>query len=193
MTTKPQAFKPHDKANGAVLENALAKKTVTPQGIRYYLSSCGLLLVPALVWNVALASYLPAAFAPSEFWRDIPAPLGFVENLFRTLVFVLPFLMPLDLSTPTSRRALLWFAFGTLIYFGSWLALMVSPASSWATSALGFMAPAYTPALWLIGIAMLGQKLFWGRSYRWWMYLLVAAPFLTAHIWHTALVYSRIH
>ncbi len=94
--------------------------------------------------------------------------------------------MPLELSTAAQRRGLLLFALGTLVYFGSWLAVMASPASSWSTSALGFIAPAYTPALWLLGLALIGRRLFWGQLYRWWMYVVISALFLAAHITHTA-------
>ena len=158
-----------------------------------YVSSCGLLLLPAVVWNVAFGAQLPSAYAIEEFWRDIPAPLGFAENSLRMMVFALPFAMPLELSTPAQRRALLVFAVGTLIYFASWLAIMTSPESAWSTSALGFTAPAYTPALWLLGLAMLGRRLYWGHFYRWWMYLLLSGGFLAAHISHAALVYARNH
>lgn len=99
--------------------------------------------------------------------------------------------MPLDVSAPTSKRALLVYAIGTLVYFASWLALILFPASSWATSALGFVAPAYTPFIWLLGIALLGRQLFWGAYYRWWMYLVLALAFLATHISHTAMVYAR--
>lgn len=161
--------------------------------IHRYALSCGLLLVPVILWNIALAEQLPPAFSPAEFWRDIPKGLAFAENSLRIAVFALPFFMPLNLSTPASRRGLLIFAAGTAVYFASWLALILSPASSWATSALGFIAPAYTPLLWLLGIALIGRRLFWGASYRWWMYLLLALAFLATHISHTALVYARSH
>ena len=165
----------------------------TQQSLLRYVASCGLLLLPAILWNVAFGEKLPSAYAMTEFWRDIPAPLGFIENSLRIIVFVLPFAMPLEFSTPTQRRALLVFTFGTLVYFASWLAIMASPGSSWSTSALGFTAPAYTPALWLLGLAMLGRRLFWGHLYRRWMYVLVSGGFLAAHISHAALVYARSH
>lgn len=161
--------------------------------IRRYALSCGLLLVPAILWNIALTKQLPPAFSLAEFWREIPAPLAFAENSLRVAVFALPFFMPLSLSAPTSKRALLIYATGTLVYFASWLALILSPASSWSTSALGFTAPAYTPCLWLLGIALLGRQLFWGTFYRWWMYLVLALAFLATHILHTAMVYARSH
>ena len=80
---------------------------------------------------------------------------------------------------------------GTLVYFASWLMQIMFPASAWSTSALGFAAPAYTPFLWFLGIALLGRQLFWGTFYRWWMYLVLAIAFLVTHISHTALVYAR--
>lgn len=99
--------------------------------------------------------------------------------------------MPLNLAAPASKPALLVYGVGTLVYFASWLALILFPASSWSASALGFTAPAYTPLLWLIGIALLGRHLFWGTFYRWWMYLALALAFLAAHVSHTAMVYAR--
>ena len=68
---------------------------------------------------------------------------------------------------------------------------MMSPRSAWSTSAFGFAAPAYTPALFLIGMALLGSRLFWRQPYRWWFYLIASVGFLAAHIAHTLLVYAR--
>lgn len=161
------------------------------QTILRYLYSCGLLLLPAMLWNVAFIDRLPPAIAGAEFWRDIPVPLALAENSLRLIVFALPFAMPLELSTPLHRRGLLVFVLGTLVYFVSWLVLMASPDSPWSRSAVGFLAPAYTPALWLIGLAMLGRRLYWGSYYRWWMYLLISGSFLVAHISHAGLVYGR--
>lgn len=159
--------------------------------LRRYACSCGLLLVPALVWNLAFAGQLPPAFSPELFWRDIPQGLALAENGLRLAVFALPFFMPLQLASPAGRRGLLIYAAGTAIYFASWLALMLSPESGWLRSAWGFLAPACTPLLWFLGIALMGQRLFWGRAYRWWMYLLLVSGFLAAHVLHAALIYAR--
>ena len=74
-------------------------------------------------------------------------PLALAENGLRLAVFVLPFLMPLNLAAPGSIRKLLVFVAGTLLYFASWLAVILFPTSAWSCSALGFAAPAYTPLL----------------------------------------------
>jgi hypothetical protein len=163
----------------------------TVGAIRHFATSCGLLLIPAVVWNLLLTDRLPSASSSSVFWRDIPRPLSLLENVSRTLVFAAPFLMPLDVAAPGQRRRMVIFAAGTLVYFASWLPLIAAPSSPWSTSAVGFLAPAYTPALWLFGLALLGRRLFWGDWYRWWMYLPLAAIFLLAHVGHTWLIFVR--
>ena len=163
----------------------------TSNKLSRYALSCGLLLIPAIAWNLAFTGKLMPAYAMSEFWRDVPAPLIMIENVFRTLVFALPFAMPLHIATKRDRRALFAFVLGTLVYFASWLALIYWPSSSWSSSVLGSLAPVYTPILWLPSLAVLGKSLFWGHAYRWWMYLIVSVGFLAAHITHGAIVYGR--
>ncbi len=109
------------------------------------------------------------------------------------LVFTLPFTMPLELSSPIQRHGLTIFAFGTLAYFCSWLALIHWPTSAWSSSTVGFTAPAYTPALWLLGLSLVGQRLFWSSNYRWWFYLIVSVGFVSAHVSHVSIVYGRVH
>jgi hypothetical protein len=44
-----------------------------------------------------------------------------------------------------------------------------------------------------LGLALLGQRLYWGRFYRWWMFLVPAVGFVAAHVSHAALVYARTY
>lgn len=157
--------------------------------VRRHFISCGLLLLPILAWNIALIARLPSSISKPEVWRAIPPPLAFAENSLRILVFAVPFLMPLHVSTRRQKGGMALFVVGTLVYFASWLPLIAVPQSSWATSAAGFLAPAYTPVLWLLGLALLGQKLSWGSSYRPWMYAVLSMLFLAAHISHAIIVY----
>jgi hypothetical protein len=159
--------------------------------IRRYGLNWGLLLIPAIVWNVALAGRLPPFFA-SEAWLNIPRPLALIESSSRLAVFSLPFLMPLKLER-SSKTGLLTYAAGMLVYFASWLPLILAPSSAWSSSALGLAAPAYTPSLWLLGIALAGRQLFWGSFYRWWMYALLSIAFLAAHTSHALLAFQRSH
>jgi hypothetical protein len=164
---------------------------VTLGSLKRYGLNYGLLLLRAVAWNLALTQHLPAAFQPPEFWREIPAPSAFTENCLRIAVFTLPFLMPLDVATKGGMRGLVVFIAEPLVHFASWLALMLDSNSAWSKSLLGFAALAYSPLVWLFGIALLGQHLFWGTFFRRWMYPVLSLAFLRAHVSHAALVFSR--
>ena len=68
--------------------------------------------------------------------------------------------MPFPLLSRSSLPAIFLVVIGTLAYFACCLAIILAPDSPWSTSPLRFTAPAYSPLLWLLGIARLGRKLF---------------------------------
>lgn len=156
-----------------------------------YVWSCGLLMLPIFGWNIIFTRFLPPAISSDEFWRDIPALVVYGENGFRFAVFVLPFLMPLDVKTAMQRKGLLLFVTGTIIYFLSWIVLMMFPQSAWGTSWPGFTAPAYTPVIWLTGLGILGKRLYWDLPYSWWVYVVLSLGFTGFHVMHTCIVYMR--
>jgi hypothetical protein len=164
---------------------------MNPQFLRYA-KNVGWLLVPVSVWNVALASHLPQSFSPAVFSSDIPALLSAAENTLRIVVFALPFFAPFELISTWQRVGLAVFGIGLAIYFASWIPLIAAPSSSWSLSAIGFLAPAYTPLVWLLGLALLMQRLHWRSPYRWWLYLTLSACFLATHISHAAIVFMRL-
>lgn len=161
------------------------------QLVRPYVITCGLLLLPTLAWNAALLKRLPPAISNPDTWGAIPQPLAIAENTLRILIFAVPFFMPLHVSTKRQRGGIALFIVGTLMYFASWVALIASPQSFWATSAAGFLAPAYTPALWLLGLSLLAQEYSWGSTAHPWTYATLSALFLAAHISHATIVYAH--
>lgn len=160
-------------------------------GIARYVRSCGLLTVPILAWNLAFTRFLPPPLSPDEFWRDIPRLLALAENATRLVVVGWPFLMPLELSTAMQRRGLLLFAVGASLYFLSWVVLILFPQSGWSMSWAGFLAPACTPLIWLVGLGLMGRRFYWPVPYRWWAYVAVACVFVALHVTHAAIVYGR--
>ena len=161
--------------------------------IKKYLLNCFLLTLPIMAWNMLLTNRLPEAFQPDIFWKDIPAFLTWGENISRALVFMFTLLMPLRMVTPRQKGGLFLYIAGTLIYFASWLVLIYLPDSAWSNSIFGFMAPAYTPLFWLLGIGLIGDSFYFNWPYRRWYFMLVSIVFLSFHNYHTMLVYFRLH
>jgi hypothetical protein len=105
---------------------------------------------------------------------------------------MLPLLMHFSISTPRQKLGFAIYLTGLLVYFASWTVLMIFPGTTWSTSAIGFMAPAYTPIVWLAGIVLVGNELQFPRiTLSPWIYGSLSACFLLFHNMHAGLVYSR--
>jgi len=156
-----------------------------------YLLNCMLLILPIMAWNVIFANKLPRAYLAEIFEKDIPPLITNGENIFRLLVFILPLLMPLRIETQTQKLGLWFYLTGTAIYFISWLAQMYFLQSAWSLSAWGFLAPAYTPIIWLVGIGLIGSELYFSSPYRSWMYIALSSIFIAFHLSHALTVYAR--
>jgi len=161
--------------------------------IKKYSFNCFLLTLPIMIWNMLLTNKLPKAFQPEIFWKDIPSFLTYAENISRIIVFTLTFLMPLSILTSTQKKGLFLYIGGTILYFASWLILIYFPDSGWSNSMLGFMAPAYTPLLWLTGIGLIGNAFYFSLPYRRWLFIFTSLVFLTFHNFHTLTIYFRTH
>ena len=163
-----------------------------PRHLIQYGKNVGWLIVPVLLWNAFLTSRLPQSYSPEVFWFEIPPALSMSENTLRFFVIALPFFSPLEIVARSQKLGLAIFGAGLAIYFTSWLPLIYAPKSAWSISAIGFLAPAYTPIVWLFGLALLMQRLFWRSPYRWWVFLFLSLGFLAAHISHAAIVFGRV-
>lgn len=148
------------------------------------------LLLPVMIWNAILATKLPPAFSPQVFWRAIPSLISIPENIVRIALFALPSITVCG-AFSTHKRGYIIFALGLMIYFGSWLALICAPESDWSHSAAGFLAPAYTPLLWLVGIALMTDSFIGAQRPVRMGFLALGGIFLVFHISHTYFVYHR--
>lgn len=154
-----------------------------------YLLNAMWLTFPILLWNVIFASRLPAQLLPDIFWKDIPLPVMYGENILRMVIFAMPVFI--SLGGNPKKQGLAWYLVGTAVYFLAWLPLLFAPGSAWSNSMAGFMAPAYTPLLWMVGIALLGNEFYFPLHYRPIYYIAPAILFTIFHCTHAAIIYLR--
>jgi hypothetical protein len=156
------------------------------------LSNGFVLIIPILAWNILFASRLPPAFHPKSFNRDVPSLIVLGENMFRTIVFLMPLLFRINLSSSTGKAGSFIYLTGTLLYFLSWLMLIHFPYSTWSTNLPGFAAPAYTPLIWLVGLSLMADSYYFSVPFSSWHYFVPSAAFCMFHLLHTLHVYKRI-
>jgi len=148
-------------------------------------------ILPILFWNIFLTSKLPAAFDPKLFNSNIPLTIIIGENIFRSIIFLMPLFFRLNMTSSIDKKGLVIYSLGVTLYFASWLVLIYAPNSVWSNSILGFVAPAYTPIIWLIGLSLLVKSYNLNWVYSKWHYILPSIAFSIFHISHTVYVYNR--
>jgi len=149
-------------------------------------------LIPILAWNFIFISKLPLAYQPQSFNHDIPVFILFGENLFRSIIFILPLFFKLSIGESIQRKGLAIFITGVALYFFSWLILIYMPDSRWSNHVIGFSAPAFTPIIWLIGLSLMVEKYYF-FTYSKWHYIIPAICFSFFHIYHSIYVFNRTY
>jgi Na+-translocating ferredoxin:NAD+ oxidoreductase RnfA subunit len=131
------------------------------------------LILPLLLWNIIVGSRITQEKITSD--AHSPAWLLGAENIFRLATFILPLFLTMKFNSITGKTGLVIYIIGTLIYFASWLPLILAPQSPYSESMLGLFAPRLTPLISLLGIALICNS---------WPYGLIAAIFIFFHTWH---------
>jgi hypothetical protein len=142
-------------------------------------ANCFWLLLPILAWNIIFGAKITQEQITSD--AHSPAWLLGAENIFRLAAFILPLFLPLprgaDWQSALPKISLAVYVIGVLVYFASWLPLMIAPQSAWSQSIPGLFAPRLTPLIWLAGVALVANS---------WPYGLLATIFIFFHTWHGA-------
>jgi hypothetical protein len=159
--------------------------------MRKIISNGYILMLPILIWNLIFTSKLPPAYDPKNFNNDIPILIFIGENLFRSIIFILPLFMKLDIANKTGKQGFIVYSFGSLFYYLSWLMLIYTPNSLWSNSGFGFAAPAYTPIIWLIGISLMANSYYFKITYKRWHFIIPSMAFSFFHGAHAMWVSLR--
>lgn len=161
--------------------------------LRKILTNGYIAILPIFVWNIFLTSKLPPAFDLNSFNSEIPFAIIIGENMFRSIIFILPLFFRLNISSSLDKKGVIAYSFGVVLYFLSWLMLIYAPNSGWSNSVLGFTAPAYTPIIWLVGLSLLVDSYYFKLAYSKWHFIVPSIAFSIFHISHTVYVYSRTY
>lgn len=136
---------------------------------------------------------LPLGYVSKEIWDKIPPWVNMSEHILRTCIFLMPLILKLSLEKASQKMGLWIYLVGLLIYLSSWLWQIYFPNSSWSSSMLGFMAPAYTILLPLLGIGLIGQASFMHIPRLGMIYIILSLAFVLVHTYHAFLAYKNLN
>lgn len=141
--------------------------------LELHLLNCFWLMLPLLAWNLILGPKISDPRITSD--DHSPKGLLIAENVMRMVVFALPLLISIRLGDSTRTAGMILYVVGTLVYFISWLPLILAPKPTWSNTTNGLLAPRITPLFAFLGIALIGRS---------WLYGLLAVLFIALHLWH---------
>ena len=153
--------------------------------INNYKNNCFWVFIPIIIFNIIFTKHLP------EFYlKKINHPIVTIETIARIITIAFSVLLAIKLDNKIGKTGLIVYIIGALIYFWSYFIVIKIPAISLHNNLIVLLAPYWTSVLWLIGIGLLGNKLFINIPYHYNAYIVISIVFTIIHSIHGYICFS---
>jgi hypothetical protein len=153
--------------------------------INNYIYSCFWFFIPVIIFNIVFTKYLP------EFYlKNTNHPIVTIETAARIITIAFSVIMAIRLDNKIGKAGLIVYIIGVLIYFCSYFIVIKVPVISFHNSIIVLLAPYWTSVIWLIGIGLLGNKLFINIPYHYAAYIVISIVFAVIHSIHGYICYN---
>jgi hypothetical protein len=153
--------------------------------INNYKGNCFWFFIPIIIFNIIFTKYLP------EFYlKNINHPIVTIETIARIITIAFSVIMAIKPDNKMGKAGLIVYIIGVLIYFCSYFIVIKIPSISFHNNLIVLLAPYWTSVLWLIGIGLLGNKLFINIPYHYTAYIVISIVFTIIHSIHGYICYN---
>jgi len=150
-----------------------------------YINNCFLFFVPILLFNIIFFKKLP-----SHYLKNISHPIIIMESITRIIVIAFSIIMAINIKNEIEKIGLIIYIIGIIIYFTSYFMEIYAPNTLFGKNIIFILAPYWTSVIWLIGIGLVGNRLFVNIPYHFTVYLILSITFATIHTIHGYLCYK---
>jgi len=147
--------------------------------INNYKNNCFWFFLPIIIFNIILTKYLP-----EHYLKNINHPIVTIETIARIITIAFSAIMAITINNQIGKIGLIVYIIGALIYFCSYFIVIKFPITSFNNNLVIILAPYWTSVLWLIGIGLLGNKLFINIPYHYMIYIVISIIFAIIHSIH---------
>jgi len=149
-----------------------------------YKNNCFWFFIPVIIFNIIFTKNLP------EFYlKYIKHPIVTIETIARIITMAFSVIMAVRLDNKIGKAGLVVYIIGILVYFCSYFIVIKTPTISFHSNFIVLLAPYWTSVLWLIGIGLLGNKLFINIPYHYTAYIIMSIIFAIIHSIHGYICY----
>ena len=153
--------------------------------INNYKNNCFWFFIPVIIFNIMFTKYLPDFYL-----KNINHPIVTIETIARIMTIAFSVIMAIRTDNKIGKAGLILYFFGVLVYFCSYFIVIKIPANSFYNNFIILLAPYWTSVLWLIGIGLLGNKLFINIPYHCTAYIILSIVFTIIHSIHGYICYT---
>ena len=150
-----------------------------------YINNCFLLFIPILLFNILFFKKLP-----SHYLKNISHPIIIIETITRIIVIAFSMIMVMNIQNKMEKIGLIIYVIGIIIYFTSYFIEIYAVNTLFGRNIIFILSPYWTSIIWLIGIGLVGNRLFINIPYHFSVYLILSVIFTTIHTIHGYLCYK---
>ena len=150
-----------------------------------YINNCFLFFVPLLVFNILFFKKLP-----SHYLKNISHPIITAETITRIITIAFSMIMAINIHGKIGKIGLIIYIIGIIIYCTSYFIEIYFSDTLFGRNIILVLAPYWTSVIWLIGIGLLGNRLFVNIPYHFTVYSILSIIFAAVHTIHGYLCYK---
>jgi len=150
-----------------------------------YINNCFLFFIPILIFNILFFKKLS-----SYYLKNISHPIIIAETITRIITIAFSMIMAINIQNKTGKIGLIIYIIGIIIYFTSYFIEIYAPNTLFGKNIIFILAPYWTSVIWLMGIGLVGNRLFVNIPYHFTVYLMLSITFATIHTIHGYICYK---
>lgn len=147
--------------------------------IQYLYRNCFLLFIPVILINILSIKYLPEYYL-----KNIPHAIVYLEIVVRIILMALSAVMIIDIKDRVGKTGVWIYAIGLAMYIVSYVVIINFPDTSIGKSMIVQLSGYWTATIWLIGIGLIGKRLFVKMPYHYSCYVVLSILFGMIHTYH---------
>ena len=156
-----------------------------PKIIQYLYSSCFLLFIPVILFDVAFTKYLP-----EQYLKNIPHIVVPIEAAVRLVLIALAAVMKINVQDKKGKAGFGIYIAGLTAYFASYFVLISYADTTVGKNMILQLSGYWTATLWLIGIGLTGNRLFVKVPYHYAVYIILSMLFGILHTYYGYILFA---
>jgi len=150
-----------------------------------YINNCFLFFIPILLFNILFFKKLP-----SHYLKNISHPIIKMETITRIIIIAFSIIMAINIQNKIEMIGIIIYIIGIIIYFTSYFIEIYAANTLFGKNIIFILAPYWTSIIWLVGIGLVGNRLFINIPYHFTVYLILSVIFTAIHTIHGYLCYK---